>query len=254
MISGKLSVTFKASKPSFSVTIDVDPTDSISHIKQLIADSHPTAPPPAAQRLVLKGKALLDNKLLKEYNVSDGAIINIMVKSTSTTASPIDGPGQTQASTGTVLGAFVDSAASGVSDPEKLTPAAHPSPRPSSGSHQRKMSDIPAVVLSPAQSGPGTPLLNVTSSPSSTPIPLDLNSLANPQPSQTNEDHSTYHETIANPEYWQKLYTFLSTQFVTQQDTDNAFEEILLGSKTRLSAHEIAKIRDSVGITGMAGL
>src|SRR5579863_8532091 len=74
-----LQITFKSLKPPFSTTIPVSPTDPISTIKSQIA-AQPCAPPADAQRLLLKGKALADAKLLKEYSVQDGDTINLMVK------------------------------------------------------------------------------------------------------------------------------------------------------------------------------
>ena len=57
----------------------MQPTDTIQAIKAQLA-SEAGAPPADVQRLLLKGKALADAKLLKEYDVKDGDTVNLMVK------------------------------------------------------------------------------------------------------------------------------------------------------------------------------
>ncbi|KAJ7244022.1 hypothetical protein C8J57DRAFT_1555914 [Mycena rebaudengoi] len=47
-------------------------------IKQQLAHAYPAAPPADTQRL-LKGKALADNKLVREYSVQDGDTFNLLV-------------------------------------------------------------------------------------------------------------------------------------------------------------------------------
>lgn len=44
-----------------------------------------------------------------------------------------------------------------------------------------------------------------------------------------------------------------SEEFATRSDASTAFEEFLNASKGQLTASEIAKIRDRVGVVGMAG-
>lgn len=45
----------------------------------------------------------------------------------------------------------------------------------------------------------------------------------------------------------------LRTEFSNENDTLVAFEDFLRASKGTLTASEIAKIRDQVGVVGMAG-
>lgn len=52
----------------------------MADLKAAIAAANPAAPVAEAQRLLLKGKALADAKLLKEYDLADGAIINLLAK------------------------------------------------------------------------------------------------------------------------------------------------------------------------------
>ena len=83
---------------------------------------------------------------------------------------------------------------------------------------------------------------------------------------------STYRTTVSQPEYWEKLLAFLRyvnpcavqpltltpiivprSQFPAHPDSSIAFEDYLAASKAVLTASEIAKIRDHVGVVGMAG-
>ncbi|KAA1472481.1 hypothetical protein DENSPDRAFT_838763 [Dentipellis sp. KUC8613] len=216
-----VQVTFKSSKPPFSISIPVSLADSISTIKTQLA-AQPHAPPADAQRLLLKGKALADTKLLKEYSVKEGDTVNLMVK-----------PGFEW-------------------DPTKETPApsepsASLSPNASAGK-KRGHGRIPSVVLSPTPSSAteevqDIPLVDESGitvagehSRSSSPIP-----------------QTTYRTTISQPEFWEKLHNFLSSEFSSHDDAATAFDNFLNASKGLLTPNEIAKIRDHVGVVGMAG-
>jgi len=74
-----ITVTIKSLKPPASFSLSVHTTDTVSVLKSQLAEQA-NAPPVDAQRLLLKGKALLDTKLLKEYGVGDGATVNLMIK------------------------------------------------------------------------------------------------------------------------------------------------------------------------------
>jgi len=191
----------------------------------------------------LKGKALQDNKLVKDYDIPDGATITIMSKpGIPLTAEPTE-----------VLGL----------SPSPFSQADAPGGSPGRNpKHQRKLSDIPAVVLSPAGSpGQTTPLLagqslplppNPSYSPTHTQIPLDLNAF--PIASPSTPEQTPQHAVLASPEFWEGFYEFLQTQFTGKIDDANAaFEEFLLSAKNKLTPHEIARIRDRVGVIGMGG-
>jgi UV excision repair protein RAD23 len=207
-------LTFKSLKPPKSFTVQVQPTDSVQSVKALLA-SQPRAPPADAQRLLLKGKALADAKLLQEYNIKDGDTVNLMIK-----------PGHNWDPNSTSIP---------VHNKENMTST--------SQGHSR----IPSVVLSPSPSispmAPNKPLdINLT---------LDTSSI--PTASSESTSLSTYHATISQPGFWDRLYSFLRTEFSSSNDALIAFEDFLLASKGTLTASEIAKIRDQVGIAGMSG-
>jgi len=223
--SACITVTFKSLKPSQSFTISVQPTDTVSDIKSQLA-SEPKAPPADAQRLLLKGKALADAKLLKEYNIKDGDTINLMVK-----------PGFDW----------------DISKPvESLNSSAHTmsslaiATNMKSDVHVRRHQRIPSVVLSPS---PSSVSLS-TEKPVDITLALDTTSMA---PSLSGDEHSSYHTTVAQPAFWGRLHSFLRSEFSDDSDALLAFEDYLRASKGMLTASEIAKIRDEVGVSGMAG-
>lgn len=74
-----ITVTIKSLKPPVSFSISVHTTDTVAILKSQLAEQR-NAPPVDAQRLLLKGKALVDTKLLKEYGIDDGATVNLMIK------------------------------------------------------------------------------------------------------------------------------------------------------------------------------
>ncbi|KAN0125592.1 hypothetical protein V8E52_000799 [Russula decolorans] len=228
-----IQITFKSLKPPFSITIPVSPADPISSIKTQIADQ-PRAPPASAQRLLLKGKALADAKLLKEYNVQDGGTINLMVKP-GVEWDPIAEPKEPPS--------LLLSGA----PPLQETETGSLSPAPPETVKKRGHSRIPSVVLStpasPLQKPQDIQLVDGDGFTLSTEMPGAEPSI--PQ--------STYRTAVAQPEYWQNLLSFLRSRFPNNGDASIAFEDYLAASKGVLTASEIAKIRDSVGVTGMAG-
>jgi UV excision repair protein RAD23 len=219
--AASITLTFKSLKPQKSFTIPVQPTDSIQSVKALLA-SQPGAPPANAQRLLLKGKALADAKLLQEYSIKDGDTVNLMIKpsynwdpnSTST-------PTSTQAN---------------------MTSTSKENPKLG---HSR----IPSVVLSPSPSSV-SPLAE-NNKPLDINLTLDTSSI--PTASSESSALSTYHSTISQPGFWDRLHSFLRTEFSNENDALIAFEDFLRASKGTLTASEIAKIRDQVGVVGMAG-
>ncbi|KAL5522586.1 hypothetical protein ACEPAG_8603 [Sanghuangporus baumii] len=226
-----IELVFKVAKPPRSFTISVLPTDVIFSIKSQLA-SQPGAPPADAQRLLLRGKALADNKLLKEYTVKSGDTVNLMLKpgfewdwntdskkDTVPKATPKDNDGDVQMSL----------------EPDSTR----------KGRHSR----IPSVVLSPSPS-PSTKTLPLDVPPS--PILLTLDTSIIPSPTETTI-LDPYQKKIRSPDFWERLYDFLRTEFPDEKDADEAFETFLLGAKGSLSASDIAKIRDQLGITGMNG-
>lgn len=204
-LPASISLVFKSLKPAATFTLSVQPTDSISTIKAQLS-SLPSAPPADAQRLLLKGKALQDGKLLKEYNIKDGDTLNIVIKP-GLNWNPTAGAGAAPAMSSNPSPSSLSPLSSPNPPPPQpqgfgsgtLNPQARPSTTTSSkGKHTR----IPSVVLSPS---PSLDSLRGTGVEKDILITLD----SDPLPSPQSETLTTFHETVSNPDFWQRLYDFL---------------------------------------------
>ncbi|KAJ6495480.1 ubiquitin-domain-containing protein [Mycena sanguinolenta] len=239
--SSGITLTFKSLKPPASYTLSgVDPADSILALKQRLELS-PNGPPVAAQRLLLKGKALADAKLVKEYPLANGDTVNLVLKPTPT-------PAPTTTTTTDIT----------MSDASNLTPGGS-TDRPvksaaEAAAHPRRHTRIPSVVLSPAESptgSPGTSTTDITLT-NARDITLTLDADAD-HAGLPSEEISTYHAKLAEPEFWKALMEFLNSSFPSPADAARAWEDFLRASKNTLTASEVARIRDTVGVSGMAG-
>lgn len=192
-------------------------TDSVFQLKEIISKSASSAPPAESQRLLLKGKALTDSKLLKEYDISDGSIVHLYLK-----------PGAAAPAT-TTTPATASTSTESVREPSTSTPSP-PSPAPPS-----------LTITTSVEDGPGTsmPLTNFDLAAPPT----------GPQPEITS---ATFHNTVADPIFWQKIHALCVTEFEHEDEADLAWEHFLRAMKGKLSAGEAAKIRDVVGVRGQS--
>ncbi|KZT01047.1 ubiquitin-domain-containing protein [Laetiporus sulphureus 93-53] len=222
---GSLSITFKSIKPAKTYNLTVQSTDTISDIKSQLA-AEPGAPPADVQRLLLKGKAFADGKLLQEYSVKDGDIINLIIKpGFDWDPSKVPAPSSPRIAEGNIV----------------LLP--EPAQHKTRMGHGR----IPSVVLSPSPSispSPGETLVD---------IPLILDTSNSPSSPQSPRINTSYYATISQPTFWEHIQKFLESEFPNNMDAATAWENFFCASKGELSASEIAKIRDHVGMIGMAG-
>jgi len=223
----------KSLKPLKTYTLAVQSSDTIADIKSYLA-SQSGAPPVDVQRLLLKGKALADAKLLKEYNIKDGDTVNLMVK-----------PGydwnQSAETTKLEIPAYKpELTAEAAEDPTSSTlePGTTRTDR-----HRR----VPSVILSPS---PNTLTPLREGAPVDVALSLDDGDILPP----AHAPLTPYQNVISSPDFWGDLLDFLSRRFTTRSDVENAFEEFFRASKGSLTANQIAKIRDHVGVTGMAGV
>ena len=191
---------FKSLKPHATYTISVRLTDTISAIKTQLA-AEPSAPPADAQRLLFKGKALADGKLLKEYNnIKDGDTINLMVKS---------GYDWNTTATNTVPTPPVSASPMLASSPEPLS-VPNPNPfgsgtlDPEARSKQggRRHQRIPSVMLSPSPSPESSGAVEKD-------IMLTIDAGVLPSPVLQSDSLSTFHQTMSQPEFWKRLHAFL---------------------------------------------
>ena len=163
----------------------MQPTDTIADIKAQLA-AVPGAPPADVQRLLVKGKVLADGKLLKEYDVKDGDTVNLMVK-----------PGFHWDPTAVKEKATPEPAvASNDANPPPITLVPEQKDAKTRTGHAR----IPSVVLSPS------PSLSPIADEKIVDIPLTLDT----SNLSTKLPDTSYHKTISQPEFWERLYAFLS--------------------------------------------
>ena len=238
----------KSLKPLKTYTLAVQSSDTIADIKSYLA-SQSGAPPVDVQRLLLKGKALADAKLLKEYNIKDGDTVNLMVK---------PGYDWNQSAGPPKLDILV---------PEPMPSAEEPtSTTLEPGARTERHRRVPSVILSPSPNTltplrEGAPPVDVA-------LSLDDGDILPP----AHAPPTPYQNVISSPDFWSDLLDFLglvktssinayvfstvpfSSRFATRSDVENAFEEFFRASKISLTPHQIAKIRDHVGVTGMAGV
>jgi len=241
---GTVTLLIKSTKPSLSFTLDVHPTDTIAQIKAQLAREHLRAPSADDQRLLLKGKVLADSKLLKEYPIlvtlSEPTNITLMAKAGSNwTGEERSSPTSARVVT--------------VEPEEIIKPAPRNLARPGGTGHARSLSGaadempVPSLTLSPNPSG-GDPEGN-----SAMQLDMDLNMIADPPRAMTPTAEG-FHQVVSDPAFWQRVMEFLNKEFKTPEDAQRAWEDFFLASKCHLSAHEIAKIRDTTGVVAMAGI
>jgi len=205
--SDTINITVKSLKPPLTFSISTSPTDSVSQLKSLVSSSTESAPPASAQRLLVKGKALADHKLLQEYGLTDGATVHLVLKA----------------------------------------------------GWEKEVASTAAEEAPLRASSPGVPALTISvidddrpSTPSERPITAADISVPplGPQPQITSEH---YHTVLADPEFWVKIYDLCKSSFTSVDDADGCWQTFLEGHMAHLSAGEIAKIKDVVGVTGMGG-
>ncbi|GAA5885047.1 hypothetical protein JCM16303_006378 [Sporobolomyces ruberrimus] len=218
----KVQLTIKSSKPPLQFELSASPTSTISSLKQQLYDLHNSkgAPQVESQRWILKGKSMGDSKLLKEFNVQDGAVINLMVtKPSASAATPT--PKTTTAD-----------------DPEEATAT-------STGVPSLTLSE-PSASTSSSTTGTSKPVISLDNyPPPSTTFP---------------SVHCTaaYSERIQSPELWEKIRGVLEGEFEgvenKEKEAQQAWEAMLGGCREWIDPGKKALIRERVGYSAMGGI
>lgn len=205
---------------------------TILDLKQLVSakssDKGVAAPPADYQRLLFKGKALVDARMIKEYDLA-GAVVNLVMK-----------PGWDKAAAAAPAGPSTAGSAGLSKDTSDGIPALTISQADPSAENTSSSASLPARPLTTLDISP-TASANVPSGSTSQPLTGG--------PSLENTS-AQFHHTIADPQFWQKVYELCQAEFMSEQDAEGAWGVLFGGMRERLSPSEIAKVQDVVGITG----
>jgi len=178
----------KSLKPPKTYTLAVQSSDTIADIKSYLA-SQPSAPPVDVQRLLLKGKALADAKLLKEYNIKDGDTVNLMVKPGYDWNQVPDSP-------------MLDIPAPASETPAERSPASlEPGTTKPAERHRR----VPSVILSPS---PNSLVPLREGAPVDVALSLDDGDILPP----AHAPPTPYQNVISSPDFWGDLLDFLRSE------------------------------------------
>ena len=178
----------KSLKPPKTYTLAVQSSDTIADIKSYLA-SQSGAPPVDVQRLLLKGKALADAKLLKEYNIKDGDTVNLMVKPGYDWNQVQDSP-------------MLDIPSPALGTPAERSPSSALEPGPARPAERHRR--VPSVILSPS---PNSLVPLREGAPVDVALSLDDGDILTPVPAPP----TPYQNVVSSPEFWSELLEFLTS-------------------------------------------
>ncbi|GAA6027125.1 hypothetical protein JCM8097_002411 [Rhodosporidiobolus ruineniae] len=219
-----IRLTIKSLKPPLSFSLDARPTASIADLKHQLAQAQSAAPPADQQRWLLKGKALADAKLLKEYPVEDGSVVTLMV------------------------------AKSAASTPAASVPVRSPNPAAASSSSDDP-SDAPAVpaltLSEPSTSSAPAPQLSLSTDLDH--LPLSTSTSAD-NPAVVGESDS-FLTTVASPELWEDVRELTERQFgKDSKEAQKVWEAMFAGCRDWIRPNQKALVRERVGYSAMGGV
>lgn len=242
-----INLTIKSLKPVLTFTLPCTPTATIGSLKQQLANQDSSAPPAEQQRWILKGKAMASDRLLKDFAIEDGSVVNLMVSKPPGTASA---PVPAAAPANTLSPAPAQSA--------KLSPPASPSsgpPPPERHTHRSvpsltlSFSDAPSSGASAASSpgGEHPPSLNVVTS-----LPLDVDM----QDASPMYEAPPFNAKVSDPALWTGAWELLQRHFGPDKEGEAqlAWEAWLAGSREYITPSDKALIRHKVGLSAMGGV
>ncbi|CAO3563978.1 unnamed protein product [Mortierella alpina] len=122
---GDIQVTIKSLK-SGQWTVDVSAQGTIADLKEALQAK--AGIDASSQRLVLKGKALLDNKSLEEYGLTSGSVVHLFAKA-GTVASPTTSstsPATAAVASSSTEGELASTSTSGAASPNVTSAVAGP--------------------------------------------------------------------------------------------------------------------------------
>ncbi|OAV99786.1 hypothetical protein PTTG_00456 [Puccinia triticina 1-1 BBBD Race 1] len=239
--SEPIKITIKSLKPPLSFSIACSPSSTISELKQLLCQSDSSAPPVEAQRLVYKGKALADSKLLKEYEaIQTGETIHLMIKPDSAVSNlaSSERPSSVLVEPGTPISEKTLSGATGGSVSGK------------DGEPKLAMK-IPKITMEiDGSDSSEQPIISRSRSGS-----VHTNPMYSPHLGIS----EAFKSVVTGDQFWISTRQFLESQFAGpvagpgEANARQLWEHWFNSSKEWLSPSEIARIREATGISGMAG-
>lgn len=247
--TGKLEpikITIKSLKPALSFSLACSPSSTIGELKQLLCQSDSSAPPVESQRLVYKGKALVDSKLLQEYeSIQTGETIHLIIKpkagvsslaSSERPSSVIVEPGTPVLEKDQEIPSFSD---------EK------PGSKLKNEVNESKLAmKIPKITMDSGADSIETPFISRSRSGS-----IHTNPMYSPHLGIS----ESFKTIVTSDNFWIKTREFLESQFSSpvggpgENNARQLWEHWFNSSKEWLSPSEIARIREATGISGMAG-
>ncbi|KAG0148586.1 hypothetical protein CROQUDRAFT_60352 [Cronartium quercuum f. sp. fusiforme G11] len=217
--SAPIPLTIKSLKPVLVFNLKCGLTSTIAELKQQLTSSDSSAPPVDSQRWLYKGKALADNKLLKEYDaIQPNETIHLMIKPSTNVLPSAENS---------------ESAAGHVRRPSN-SPLAMNIPKITMDNEGGQLGETPFIARS--RSG------SIHTNPSQSPH-LGIS--------------ESFRTVVTKNEFWVGLKDFLTEQFgpygPAESNARQMWEHWFIASKEWLSASDIARIREAAGISGMAG-
>lgn len=216
-----VKLTVKSLKPALSFTLAARPTATVADLKKQLAAAEVDAPAPEQQRWILKGKAMGDGKLLREFEVQDGAVVNLMITKAPAPAAAV---------------------AASSSSASTSTAAASPS---SPG--------VPSLTLS-------EPSTSSSSNPPQVSLAKDLDALplSTSSTSPAHPEHAglspAFLSTVASPALWQSVRSTVEGHFEGDKEAQRVWEAMFDGAQEWIRPNDKALIRERVGYSAMGGV
>lgn len=218
-----IALTIVSAKPALSYTLEAEPTASIESLKAQVA-AQADAPAVDHQRWLFGGKAMVDAKLLREYEgvleqAKGGPVkINLFVKA-----------GWAPASASTTPKIAIRAA---TGDPDSMAvPTLGFEPSTPTGESGPSRGPAPGLVLD-------------------TSAPLGDQPIHGPPRSES----GAFATAVADPSFWLDVHALLVGKLGEGEDSRRCFEAWFAASKQWLTPSQIAAARERVGLSGMGGL
>ncbi|GAA6015358.1 hypothetical protein JCM10207_008961 [Rhodosporidiobolus poonsookiae] len=215
-----LTLTIKSLKPPLTFTLAARPTATIADLKAQLSAAESAAPPPDAQRWILKGKAMGDGKLLKEFPVEEGSTINLMVTKSSSPAPAAAPPAASNAPSSAV-------------------------PTPSSPS-------VPSLTLSEPQASNSADAPQLSLQTDLDHLPLSTSTTAD-NPALVGQSNA-FLAAVASPELWAEVRSVCERRFESGAEAQKVWEAMFSGARDFIPPNQKALVREQVGYSAMGGV